>query len=225
MKNSIFSIVLFLIFTAIGVTLGIWDYKDYSKMSFDTATFFLCISMLFSMSNFSSNSANKKQLKNAKQKKFKSKYLFTWLGDEPPLDYLFFDIVGHTRVHLDFKQNLVDFKLMVREKLGEDLEDYYLLRDVLKLRLNKSFLQIIGDYSKSIFPGIVIAFTTAYFIQRANNSENTFDLYRIYIYFILFVLFIIFVLINIGFTFARERNRAEMLLLVLERIIEEDKEN
>jgi len=105
--------------------------------------------------------------------------------------------------------------------MGDELNDYYLVRDILKLRLNSSVEKLFSNVTKGFMPAIITAIITTVVI---NNIEVNIIMQSL-LYLAIIMLFIIYIVASISFSFLRKKNRIEILLLTLERIIKEEEKN
>lgn len=226
MKKRIYiSAALFSAFIVIQVLLSFLRLEKLTKFSIDV-TFFLLIVYLFS--KFVDKAIQKdinNNLKIVKGHRKRHYSLFTWLGQEIYTDYVVYDIVGNKIEYHDTIVNLKLFKKCIEEKIGDDINDYLLLREVLDIHVNKNFLSFLSGISKVLFLSVLTSIVTSTLVTKFTSlTSEKWDVYEIsslIINICLFTVFFIFTLTLFYNAFSKSKNRTLVLIKVLDLIIKE----
>ncbi|MFC7688159.1 hypothetical protein [Ureibacillus sp. GCM10028918] len=167
----------------------------------------------------------KTDLELAKQQVSSQYKLFTNLGDEIDTDELILRIVGYKEEKINVIDNLKEFKQDTEIFVGEELVDYYLLRDALKNSLNNGFANFIANTSKTIAVSMLTLIISGFFITKTidilNHGTTTFEILTLIIQCLNFLLFSLTILYMFFSTMSGKNNRARLLSSIVDIIIQE----
>jgi len=168
-----------------------------------------------------SRMANRSSFKKAKKvfRKKKKIPLFVWIADEPSVDVLMYEILKSETTSNNLKEDLLKIKKKVEEYVGDDINNYLLLKEILNQRLSSGIETMMRNFIKTTFASIITSAITTIVI---NKFEIDFVKSIISLYTISIALMVGFFSYN--FMFTRKRNRIEILIVILDSIIK-DKSN
>ncbi|MGE8004228.1 hypothetical protein [Lysinibacillus sp. NPDC093216] len=172
------------------------------------------------------NKFNKNEIENRlyKVKNRKMHYsMFTWLGEEIDTDLILFDLIGEEFEKTDSIDTMKRVKEVIVNKMGNDLTDYYVLRDFVQAGLKNNFSEYLkGSISKITVSAAFLAILPLIFknISISNLKFEINDYTIINIIFIILYFFISITFISIFYNmFIKPKRRAKLLLNVLNIII------
>ncbi|MGN4124871.1 hypothetical protein ACMGD3_07620 [Lysinibacillus sphaericus] len=222
-KKIIFVIIKIILFIAIDVVLIMID--DFLGMLFlSFILFYYTLKLLV----WGREKFNKEEIENRlyKVKNRKMHYsMFTWLGEEMDTDLIIYDLIGEDFEKTNTIESIKLFKRTVEIKVGEDLTDYYALRDFIQTGLKSNFSEYLkGTVGKLTVSAVLVAIIPLVFknnpipeIKLDFNSDLFISIIYIILYFFIFITFIS-IIYNM---FIKPRRRAKLLLSVLNIIIQE----
>ncbi|TQR26828.1 hypothetical protein C7Y47_24145 [Lysinibacillus sphaericus] len=168
-----------------------------------------------------SRMVNRSSFKKAKKifRKKKKVPLFEWIADEPSVDVLMYEILKSETTSNNLKEDLLKIKNEVEEYVGDDINNYLLLKEILNQRLSSGIESMMRNFIKTTFASI---FTSAITTMVINKFEIDFVNSIILLFGVCIVIMVGFFSYN--FMFTRKRNRIEILIVILDSIIT-DKSN
>ncbi|SEM13493.1 hypothetical protein SAMN04487786_1116 [Paenisporosarcina quisquiliarum] len=224
-KRFLISVGLFLGFIVIQMLLSLVGLEKWGKFFVDVAVFLLTLWILL---KFIKNAIRKdidNNLKIVRGHRERYHSLFTWLGQEIHVDYVVYDIVGDKIEYHDIMVNLKLFKKCVEEKIGNDIKDYCLLREILDIHVNKNFLSFLSEMSKILFVSLITSIITSTVVTKftslTNEKWDLFEFSSLIINIGLCAVFFIFALTLFYNVYNKTKNRTLVLMKVLDLIIKE----
>lgn len=165
------------------------------------------------------NSGSFKKVKKTFRKKKKIP-LYIWIADEPSIDVLMYEIVKSEKTSNNFKEDIIYIKNKVVEYVGDDINNYLLLKEILNQRLSSGIETMMRNFIKTTVASIITSALTTVVINK----------FKIDFVHAIILLFSIFIVIMVGFfsynfMFTRKRNRIEILIVILDSIIKDKSNN
>ncbi|MGE6601500.1 hypothetical protein ACQKEY_07215 [Lysinibacillus fusiformis] len=164
----------------------------------------------------------KNRLYNVKNRKIHYS-MFTWLGEEIDTDLILFDLIGEEFEKTDSIDTLKRVIKLIKSKVGNDITDYYILRDFVHAGLKNNFSEYLkGSISKFTVSAAFLAILPLIFknISIANIKFEINEYTMINIVFLILYFFISITFISIFYNmFIKPKRRAKLLLNVLNIII------
>lgn len=179
----------------------------------------------------SNENENKRNIEFVKKPLEKHDSLFTWLGEEKNTDKIIFELVGSEYIEQQSKEYktveaLNVLKGNLKSQIGENLEDYYIIRGFLENSKRDSF----GEFMKSIINKLAIG-TIIYAAVKAVLENETLldflkmDLPNLPIKIVVFILYTVMFLAIIFDITMKSKIRYNVVTMVLNEIIKEKELN
>ncbi|MFJ7662387.1 hypothetical protein ACIQXW_08295 [Lysinibacillus sp. NPDC097162] len=147
--------------------------------------------------------------------------IFTWIADEPSIEKLFFDIIGKEKSVGNFKEDILNLKQKVIDYIGENIYDYYILKNVLQQRLDGGIVNIFRATSKSVITSVVTACITTLVLNKLEL-----DYYLSIAILLGLIGLLLYSIFSASYVFVRQKNRLEILIQIINTIIyEKEKES
>lgn len=153
--------------------------------------------------------------------------LFTWLGEEKNTDKIIFELIGNEyneQQNKEYKavESLKSIKDILKTQIGEDLTDYYIVREFIKKSRQDSF----GEFVKKVFNNLAIGtliFTVVAAILKNENLQEylKFDLAILPIKIIVLIFYLLMILALIFDFIMKDKIRSNVLIIILDEIIKE----
>ncbi|WP_431030040.1 hypothetical protein [Lysinibacillus sp. LZ02] len=148
--------------------------------------------------------------------------LFNWLGEEKSSDRIIYELVGDIIDKPSTLETLRELKRVIENKIGEEMGDYYLIREMLKNSTKYNF----GEYFNGLFQTIIlgtIGTTIVTLLIKEIKIPSKFDMDIIVLLLDIFIYsFFIIGFISILYQIvSKSKRRANTVLLVLDEIIKE----
>jgi len=169
----------------------------------------------------------KTDLKLAREPIKSSRKLFTKIGEEIDIEGFIYKIVGYKVESPCYLENIRLFKKEIENFVGEEIGDYYLLRDSIKIKLDSGFINFIAGASRTVMISIITLLISSIFITKLidilNSGTTTIEVLTLIIQCLNFIVFSLVIIYMFFLSTSSNNNRARLLLSVVEIIIN-DKE-
>lgn len=203
--------------------------KDLEKLLLQVGFFiFILLFLEPYLKSFCENS-DSSDLKLIKEQNSKRRKLFTRLGGEFDTDLFIYEIVGDQDEGISDLADLKMFKARVIEKVGPNINDYYLIREAIEIKLKSGYLYLLSDISKKVLISTVTVIISGLFITNAiniiNNDESKLALLTLLIQFANSGLITLTIIHMAYYSFKGMKNRASLLKSIIDLIISEKEDN
>ncbi|UED78425.1 hypothetical protein FH508_0013215 [Lysinibacillus sp. CD3-6] len=226
MKNFVLKYTISsIIFIVVQVSLQIFVSETVGKILTQLMILLLIGILLKPYLIATRNDSDKNDLNLVKKQRREKCKLYIRLGEEFDTDLFVYKIVGDLEGANDDLSDIRVFKAKMVEKLGPNLNDYYLIREVVELKLKSGFLNFLGGFAKQILISSITVIISGLFINNMitiiNKGGNMWGLLELLIQLIISVILIL-VLIHLFYIgFKGTKNRALLLKSILDLIIKE----
>lgn len=224
MKRLVFSYIgVSIVFIFLQVILEFFINEDLKKF-LTQLIILLSISFLLNpyLKAFRRNS-DESELKLLKEQKTQQNKLFTRLGDEFDTDLFIYEIVGELDDGINDLADIKLFKAKITEKIGSNLNEYYLIREAIEIKLKSGFVNFLSEISKKILISALTIIISGLFITKAitiiSTDNNNLSLLTLLIQFINFGLLALICIYMFFYSFKGVKNRASLLKSIIELII------
>lgn len=226
LKKLIFSYLgLSIIFLIIQLILEIFINEEIKKFLTQITIFLIMLFFLKPYLTEFRKRSDKDELKLVKEQSKRKCKLFIRLGEEFDTDLFIYETVGELDERNSDLADLKVFKARIIEKIGPNVNDYYLIREAIHLKLNSGFLYFLSDISKKILVSALTVAISGLFVTRAINiiinDESKWGLLTLISQCVNFGLFTLTVIYMFHYSFKGMKYRALLLKSIVELIIKE----
>lgn len=226
MGKVVFSYLgLSIIFIVMQVVLEIFINEDLKKLLTQVTILLSMFVLLKPYLKAFRDSSDHDELKLVKSFRNASSKLYTCLGDEFDTDLFIYETVGDIDSSTGDLANIKLFKIKLTEKIGNNLNDYYLLREAIEIKLKSGFLYFLSDITNKILVSAITVILSGLFITKAiniiNNDESEWGLLTLLIQCANFGLITLIIVYMFFYSFKGMKNRASLLKNVIDLIIKE----
>lgn len=226
----ILKVIAYIILFAICISISIFVAENIDGnlgINLICITLFIFLLRLFVWFRLKSNEDEKKRnIIFVKKELEKHDSLFTWLGEEKNSDRIIFELIGD-----EYQGNLKKYKSVtslkklkriLKSKIGEDITDYYIVREYINNSRKESF----GSFFKNVINKLALGSLVLAILNVVLKSDNYKLLLNIEIptlpfKLLLYLLMFVMVLAIIFDMFTKAKNRSNVVIIILDEIIRE----
>ncbi|MGG2054660.1 hypothetical protein ABFY48_09680 [Lysinibacillus pakistanensis] len=226
MSKVFFSYIgLSIIYIVIQLFLDIFVSEDQQKFITQLTILIFIVLLLKPYLNALRDRSDNDDFKLAKDQNPRKCKLFIRVGEEFDTDLFIYEAVGDLDEGKSELADLKVFKTKIMEKIGSNLNDYYLIREAIDLKLKSGFIYFLSDISKKIFISAITVVISGLFVVRAINiinlDESKWSLLTLLFQCVNFGLLTLIFLYMFYYNFKGKRNRALLLKSIIDLIINE----